>query len=102
MTAFLPIEPASPACLRRPRLLMRAARFGLSDYRRERDLKRILPLPSPDPVLDRLAYEETRLETARLAGAAGYSPLKHIEVMIALLAELRLCSPAQPQDDTCP
>ena len=28
------------ATLRRPRLLMRAARFGMTDYRRERDLRR--------------------------------------------------------------
>ena len=31
------------ANLRRPRLLMRAARIGLQDYRRDRDLRRILP-----------------------------------------------------------
>ena len=30
------------ADLRRPRLLIRAARFGLTDYRRERDLRRIV------------------------------------------------------------
>ncbi len=27
--------------LRRPRLLIRAARYGMQDYRRERDLKRL-------------------------------------------------------------
>ncbi len=30
------------ANLRRPRLLIRAARFGLQDYRRDRDLRRLL------------------------------------------------------------
>jgi len=30
------------ANLRRPRLLIRAARFGLEDYRRDRDLSRLL------------------------------------------------------------
>ena len=30
------------ADLRRPRILMRAARHGLADYRRDRDLKRLI------------------------------------------------------------
>lgn len=36
--------------LRRPRLLIRAARFGLNDYNRNRDLKRVMrtsTAPSP-------------------------------------------------------
>lgn len=95
--------------LRRPRLLMRAARIGLQDYRRDRDLRRILPqalfsalkAASPEAalvmmaaqgaaMLEWLTEEESRIETARRAATAGYSPLRHIEVMIALLAEKRL------------
>ena len=30
------------AALRRPKILIRAARAGVADYRRERDLKRLL------------------------------------------------------------
>ena len=109
MTAPFPIPLPLEQTLLRPRLLMRAARFGLADYRRDRDLGRILPqtlfpalrtargLPFAQmlarqgaAVLDWLTEEEARLEAARLAAAAGYSPLRHIEVMIALLAELRL------------
>ncbi|OYU19943.1 MAG: hypothetical protein CFE34_02800 [Rhodobacteraceae bacterium PARR1] len=88
---------------------MRAARIGLQDYRRDRDLRRILPqalfsaLKSASPeaalvmmaaqgaaLLEWLSEEEARIETARVAATAGYSPLRHIEVMIALLAEKRL------------
>jgi hypothetical protein len=32
--------------LRRPRLLLHAARFGLGDYRRERDLRRLIGTPT--------------------------------------------------------
>ena len=79
------------ADLRRPRLLIRAARFGMADYRRERDLRRIVaPLSTPDRTLPHLVEEEDRLETIRQSGDAGYSVARHIEVLIALMAEVRL------------
>lgn len=79
------------ADLRRPRLLMRAARFGLPDYRRERDLKRLVSLPaSPEATVSQLLTQEDRLEETRQRGDAGYSIARHIEVLIALLAESRL------------
>lgn len=79
------------ADLRRPRLLIRAARFGLADYRRERDLRRIVaPLSTPERTLPHLVEEEDRLETIRQSGDAGYSVARHIEVLIALMAEVRL------------
>ena len=34
------------ADLRRPRLLIRAARFGVADYKRERDLRRLIKRPT--------------------------------------------------------
>ena len=34
------------SALRRPALMLRAARFGLNEYRRERDLKRLLKAQS--------------------------------------------------------
>ena len=81
------------AQIRRPRLLMRAARFGLGDYRRERDLRRLVgQLPSPEKALTRLMDEEERLEALRLEGGADYSLPHHIEVLIALMAEMRLVS----------
>lgn len=79
--------------LRRPGLLMRAARFGLPDYRRDRDLKRLLPgqtSTSPEKVLPRLLSEEDTLEESRLSGDLSYSISRHIELLIALISEARL------------
>lgn len=79
------------ANLRRPRLLMRAARFGLGDYRRERDLRRLVRCGmSPEDTVPSLISVEAELEETRLAGDASYSVTRHIEVLIALLAEARL------------
>lgn len=79
------------ATLRRPRLLMRAARFGLGEYRRERDLRRYVVGPaSPEETVTSLITVEARLEATRVAGEAGYSVARHIEVLIALLAEAQL------------
>lgn len=81
------------ADLRRPRLLIHAARFGLPEYRRARDLRRLIGTdgPSvPEKTLPRLFDEEERLEDTRRAGDAAYSVARHIEVLIALMAEARL------------
>ena len=79
------------ANLRRPRLLMRAARFGLGDYRRDRDLRRLVKLTgSPRDTLPHLIRIEERLEATRLSGDVTYSIAHHIDVLIALLAEARL------------
>jgi Family of unknown function (DUF6477) len=76
------------ASLRRPRLLMRAARFGLGEYRRERDLRRyVAGVESPEDTVTSLMTVEARLEATRIAGDAAYSVARHIEVLIALLAE---------------
>ena len=76
------------ADLRRPRLLMHAARFGVADYRRERDLKRLISLPaSPEATVGQLLSQENKLEQNRQRGDAAYSIARHIEVLIALLAE---------------
>ncbi len=79
--------------LQRPRLLIRAARHGLVDYRRDRDLRRLIgtaAAPSPDISVRRLLSEEERLETIRRSGDLGYSLARHVEVLIALIAEARL------------
>lgn len=78
--------------LRRPRLLIRAARAGLADYNRPRDLKRLMRIaeaPAPGRALRALLAEEERIEATRRAGEAGYSFLRHIEVLIAMMAEIR-------------
>ena len=79
--------------LRRPRLLIRAARFGIADYNRERDLKRLIREPSapaPERALTRLMSEEAHLEDTRTNGDASYSVARHVDILIALMAEARL------------
>lgn len=83
----------SLSALRRPRLLMRAARLGVSDYRRERDLCRLMKTtqpPSPERAVTSLLDQENQIETTRKNGDATYSPVRHVEVLIALLAEAQL------------
>lgn len=80
------------ASLRRPSLLIRAARIGVQEYRRERDLQRLVQsagLPSPERAIATLLDEESRLETTRRSGDGNYSPMRHVEVLIALIAEAR-------------
>ena len=80
------------ADLKRPQIMIRAARLGLCDYRRDRDLKRLLngQQPSPDRSIPRLLSEEERLEETRKSGDAAYSIAHHIEVLIALMSEVSL------------
>ena len=88
--------------LRRPRLLVRAARFGLPEYSRNRDLKRILkvsrapnPMAAVDQLLDQEArLEEARLEEARLTKDATYNVTRHVDVLICLMAEVQVLNPA--------
>ncbi|WP_371168660.1 DUF6477 family protein [Aliiroseovarius sp. 2305UL8-7] len=79
--------------LQRPRILVRAARFGLVDYNRDRDLKKLMKTPatpSPERAVDGLLAEEARLEDTRKTGDASYSISQHVEVLIALMSEMRL------------
>jgi hypothetical protein len=85
------------ANLRRPRLLIRAARHGVQDYRRERDLSRLLTspgcsAPGPEVALTRLLDQEEQMELFRKSGGAGYSIARHVELLIALMAEARFLS----------
>ncbi len=76
--------------LRRPRILIRAARIGAADYRRDRDLKRLLrsvKLPVPGKSMPRLLAMEQDIEATRQAGYATYSITKHVEILAALVAE---------------
>ncbi len=79
--------------LRRPRLLIRAARFGMADYKRERDLKRLIrepATPSVEKALSKLISEEALLEETRTSGDMSYSVTRHVDILIALMAEARL------------
>jgi hypothetical protein len=77
--------------LRRPKLLLTAARCGLAAFVRERDLGAVLGR-SPrmeGTELHALYDREADLDTARRAGDVTYSPRRHVAVLTALLAEMR-------------
>lgn len=79
--------------MRRPRLLVRAARIGLMDYVRERDLRRMFAPgtpPGPGLAMGDLMDREAEIEAVRQAGGAAYSAARHVEVLTALIAECRL------------
>lgn len=77
--------------IRRPRLMIRAARLGLAEYRRDRDLRRLLgAIPGPDRALTALLEAEAQAEATRQSGDAAYSIAAHVDLLIALMAEARL------------
>ena len=78
------------ARLKRPRLLIRAARIGLADYRRTRLLRALLAdTRTTEDVVARLLEHEARAEAQRRGGEASYSVARHVEILIALMAEAR-------------
>lgn len=93
------------AQMRRPRLLISAARCGQTDYRRSHDLPRILrrgQAPAPQAAVAILLELEETLDHARSTQEAGYSPARHVEVLIALLAEARLAASSTLQTVPAP
>ncbi|HKK34768.1 MAG TPA: DUF6477 family protein [Paracoccaceae bacterium] len=87
-----PQRRGAPAALRRPRLLVRAAKAGAALYRRERDLAPLLPAMATSArkaadVASRLEAAEAELEALRMAGAPDYPLRRHVAVLSALLAE---------------
>ena len=78
--------------MKRPALLIRAARFGLSEYSRQRDLRRLtrVAVPkSPRRALRTLLALEERVEERRLRGDVNYSLPRHVDLLIALMGEAR-------------
>lgn len=94
------------SALRRPRLLIRAARIGTRDYCRARHLPRLLGcdiLPRPPLAVLQLIEQEQDLDQRRQGNDPGYPLTRHIEVLIALMGEAQLLSPnhaASDQDRT--
>lgn len=79
--------------LRRPRLLIRAARIGAQEYRRDPHLHRILgygALPRPGAALMQLMSLEAEQDERRRAGDAGYSVTRHVEILSAMMGEARV------------
>ena len=86
--------------MRRPRLLVRAARLGLQDYNRKRSLRRLFPgdaIPGPGQAFHILAEREHMVDQSRRNGDAAYSVARHIELLIALIDESRLAEQRLPQ-----
>ena len=84
--------------LRRPRLLMRAARIGADDYSRTTHLPRLMGygvLPRHGAALLKLMELESDLNTQRISGNTSYSLVKHVDVLIAMVGEARVLRAAQ-------
>lgn len=84
--------------LQRPRLLIQAARIGAQDYRRASHLRRHLgpePQPCSSQALIRLIGMEKELDSQRIADDAAYSPLRHVDILIAMMGEARLLRAAR-------
>ncbi|MCF6231924.1 MAG: DUF6477 family protein [Rhodobacteraceae bacterium] len=84
--------------LRRPRLLIRAARVGAQDYSRKRHLQRLLgygPLPRTVAAIMHLIELERGMNDARKDGDAGYSLPRHLDVLIAIMGEAQLLRTTQ-------
>lgn len=78
--------------LRRPRLLIRAARHGVTEYDRNTRLPRLIdpgPGSAPETILQALLTAEAEAETHRKQGDATYSVHRHIELLVALMGEAR-------------
>ncbi len=79
--------------IRRPSLLVSAARHGCERYNRSRDLPRVIGMAVGRGItanVEVLTDAEQDMENKRKTGDAGYSITRHIELLIALLSELKL------------
>lgn len=88
--------------LRRPRLLINAARIGTSEYSRDAHLARHIgtdSLPCSDTALRKLIDIESEINSARCARLAHYSVARHVDVLIAIMGEARLLRASAPVDD---
>lgn len=92
--------------LKRPRLLIQAARAGAMEYCRAPHLRRVIGpglTPQTDTALRRLIEIESDLNDQRVAGYAGYSIVRHVDVLIAMLAEARMARHSgmtEPSDES--
>ena len=78
--------------MRRPRLLVEAAAQGTRQYRRRRDLRRMLRVAipsSPRAALEKLLPIEAALEERRLRVDKNYCYPRHVNILVALMAEAR-------------
>jgi len=79
--------------LKRPKLLVNAARHGTDSYNRNIHLGRyieIVPLPGPGAALMQLFEIEREMNAARREKRGSYAPSNHIDVLVAIMAEAQL------------
>lgn len=79
--------------LKRPRLLIRAARIAAQDYRRDICLRRALgdtPPARSGAALMALMEIEALMDENRRAKDASYSVTRHVEVLTAMMGEARI------------
>ena len=82
-----------PPQIKRPQILIKAAKIGLRYYKRETGLKRLLhcnQLPSPEQAIPKLVDAEAALNEERKAKSTNYSLDRHITLLTALLNEMCL------------
>lgn len=104
MPDFPPDIHQALARLRRPPLLVRAARLGVSGYAREAALPRLLGAGRVPPVraaLARLIEAEAAQDAARRSGAMDYRAADHVALLIAVMGEARLLD-SEPRAITQP
>lgn len=78
--------------LRRPRLLIRAARYGVAEYDRTSSLHRLIDAEhrqDENTILTALLSAEAESEKQRRDGHATYSVTRHIDLLVALMGEAR-------------
>ena len=79
--------------LHRPKLLVQTARHGVGDYSRVVHLRRLLKavtLPGPGQAIMKLMELEAVAEDQRTANRAEYSVARHVELIVAIMAEARI------------
>lgn len=82
----------------RPKLLVRAAKAAAADYQRHVHLARLLrarTLPGPAEALINLLEMERTHNDMREQDHQGYSPIAHVDVMIAIVGEAQLMQASQ-------
>lgn len=87
--------------IRRPSLLIQAARLGVTDYRRDVHLRRLLEaprLPRSGDALCQLMEIEQHMNDQRMRRAAGYSVTRHVDLIIAMMGEARILRHAYRSD----
>ena len=90
----MPFDACPLPRLSRPRLLARAARAGMAQYRRERDLAGLLKARGGERLVEALIAAEAACDAQRRAQSPAYSVTRHVKLLTALLAEARATAPA--------